>query len=890
MKLHFYLRYGTKFGETFSLLLRNDAIEKSIPLNYFNETLWRVTIEIDKTAQETLQYSYIFTDANGKTKNEGQQDRVIALKNIAQSEVHIFDYWNAMGAYQNVFFTMPFQQTLLPKVAVIPIIVPENAHSTHLFKVKAPILAENQVICLLGNVEKLGKWTTQSPILMQRNENWWTTSLAFDTFDFPVAYKYGIYDVVQHQFIGFEEGENRVVYGQNSQGYTILQDGFVRLSDTKWRGAGVAIPVFSLRSEKSLGVGEFTDINFLVDWAKKVGMKLIQLLPINDTNATGTWTDSYPYAAISAFAFHPIYVNIEQIAGKNSAILKAAQTQLNALDAVDYEAVLQLKLQQLTKLYLAQKEKFLKNKDFQAFFHKNKHWLVPYSAFSFLRNQNKTSDFNQWTSHATYHQAEIEAFTADTQPHFDEIAVHYFTQYHLHLQLQAATKYAHENEIIVKGDIPIGIYRYSCDAWVEPALYNMQQQAGAPPDDFAIKGQNWGFPTYNWAQMQADDFAWWRKRFEQMGDYFDAFRIDHILGFFRIWSIPLHAVEGILGRFIPAIPVRAQEFRDLGIYFTNRPRFYQPFINDGVLWEIFRDQAKHVKDNFLATYTADTYQLKPNFATQRQVEAHFAALETSDFNEKIRNGLYELISNVILIEEENSDAEAFHFRIGMENTTSFRYLDGYTQDKLRMLYYDYFYRRQDEFWEKEAMQKLPALKKATNMLICGEDLGMVPACVPDVMEELGVLSLELQRMPKATGATFFHPATSPYLAVVTPSTHDMSTIREWWEEDRALTQRFFNEILGEKGEAPTYCYAEIAQKIIAQHFFSPAMWSIFQLQDLLSIDTELRRVDFQAERINVPANPKHYWRYRMHLNLEDLCKANDFNAAIAGFVKGSGRK
>jgi 4-alpha-glucanotransferase len=466
MRLHFYLQYSTVFGEAFSILLGHDDPAKAIPLTYLNENCWRATIEIAENTPETLQYSYVFQTKHGKTKQEGQQDRIINIKNIPHNDVYIYDYWNSMGAYQNVFFTMPFQQTLLPKAPSIT--APKNTNSTHLFKIKAPILAENQVICLIGNVEKLGKWAIQPPILLQRNENWWTTELSFDTFDVPIEYKYGIYDVIKHQFIGFEEGENRIIHGQNPQGYTVLQDGFVRFSNQKWRGAGVAIPVFSLRSEKSLGVGEFTDIKFLVDWAKKVGMKLIQLLPINDTNATGTWTDSYPYAAISAFAFHPIYVNIEQIAGKKSATLKSAQAKLNALDAVDYEAVLQLKLQQLSKLYLAQKEKFFKNTDFQAFFDKNKHWLVPYAAFSYLRNQNKTSDFNQWTSHATYNQAEIEAFTSATQPHFDEIAVHYFTQYHLHLQLQAATKYAHSHEIIVKGDIPIGIYRYSCVQY-EPA-------------------------------------------------------------------------------------------------------------------------------------------------------------------------------------------------------------------------------------------------------------------------------------------------------------------------------------------------------------------------------------------------------------------------------------
>jgi 4-alpha-glucanotransferase len=211
------------------------------------------------------------------------------------------------------------------------------------------------------------------------------------------------------------------------------------------------------------------------------------------------------------------------------------------------------------------------------------------------------------------------------------------------------------------------------------------------------------------------------------------------------------------------------------------------------------------------------------------------------------------------------------------------------QDKLRELYINYFYRRQDDFWFREAMHKLPRLKAVTDMLVCGEDLGMVPHCVPDVMQQLGILSLEIQRMPKAPGREFFHPQDAPYLSVITPSTHDMSTVRGWWEENRERKQHFYNQILGQYGEAPQYCEAWVNRAIILQHLYSPAMWSIFQLQDILGMNETLRRENPHEERINNPANPKHYWQYRMHLTLEELMKQKEFSEEIREYVRNSGR-
>jgi 4-alpha-glucanotransferase len=649
----------------------------------------------------------------------------------------------------------------------------------------------------------------------------------------------------------------------------------------------VAIPVFSLRTHNSWGVGEFTDIPLLADWAKHTGLRLLQLLPINDTTATHTWTDSYPYAAISAFALHPIFINVEQLAGKKHAsVLKPylkKQKELNVQPAVDYEGVMQTKWDILRQLYDLQKADWIKDTDYQTWYQSNQHWLAPYAAFCWLRDANSTSDFGQWSKHSVYKPAEIDKLLDPKHKSFDQIGLHLFVQWHLHLQLKAAVDYAHGLGLSLKGDIPIGIYRYSCDAWVAPELYNMNAQAGAPPDDFAEKGQNWGFPTYNWARMKADGFAWWKQRFEQMSLYFDAFRIDHILGFFRIWSIPMDAVEGILGQFVPAIPVTEAELRQAGAGF-DYDRYCKPYITEQVLHQLFGGNAAQVVTQFLQARPDGRYAFKPEFDTQRKVEAWMNAQKPSDFLTQVREGVYELQSNVILMPAP----EGYAFRFGIEKTSSFQHLPEGVKAALKNLYVNYFYRRQDDFWQREAMEKLPALKAATQMLICGEDLGMVPACVPDVMEALGILSLEIQRMPKATGITFFHPKDAPYLSVVTPSTHDMSTIRGWWEEDRSLTQRFYNEILQRPGDAPYFCEAWVNRIILEQHFHSPAMWAIFQLQDLLGMDAALRRENPADERINIPANPKHYWRYRAHIALEDLLKAEGFNAGVRRLVDDSG--
>lgn len=840
----------------------------------------------DRTAHATLNYSYVLTLANDTQSADWGRDRSFVPADYVGQHLLVLDSWNSAGYVENVFYTEPFKKVFFTGNFTPPKTVPPSS-PTHTFRVKAPFLKKGQTVCLLGEAGVLGNWNTETPTFMNRQleDDYFSVSMDLRGQPFPLAYKYGVFDAERDRFVRYEDGPNRVLQdGSAPERHVVVNDGFMRLPLEPWRGAGVAVPVFSLRSENNFGVGEFTDLKLLADWGQKVGLKLIQLLPINDTSATGTWKDSYPYAAISAFALHPMYLNLATVANtKNRQLveeLEPERQRLNALDAVDYEAVMKAKMEFLRKIYPSQKASTFHDKEYKTFFAENEHWLVPYATFCHFRDKFGTADFNQWPEHQKFNATGITELAKTN----DDVAFHCFVQFHLHLQLKDATAHVHAAGMALKGDIAIGVYRHGADAWQSPELYHMDMQAGAPPDAFSAKGQNWGFPTYNWQRMAADGFAWWKQRFAQMGNYFDAFRIDHILGFFRIWSNPAHAIEGILGYFVPALPVEPAEFSARGI-FPDRERLTKPFINDGVLNEIFGDRANEVRQGFLLASGDGNYSLKPEFSTQRQIEDYFARRSSSDEEGKIKIGLFNLTSNVILLEAEGK----LHFRFGMDQTSSFKNLPWDMQHKLRDLYVDYFFRRQDDFWMRGAMQKLPALKRVTDMLICGEDLGMVPDCVPVVMRDLGLLSLEVQRMPKALGAQFSRPANAPYLSVVTPGTHDMSTIRGWWEEDEGLTQKFFNQELGLTGEAPHVAEPWIVDSIVRQHLASPAMWSIFQWQDLVGMDGTLRRPNVTAERINIPAYPNFYWRYRLHLTLEQMLHEDNFNSRLRQMIGEAGR-
>lgn len=888
MIIKFNIKFSTKPGQ--ELFLKADFLKEeggSIKMAYETAETWAVVYEIDEQKTQNLRYKYVLLDKDGVQIEEGGYKNIL-LEGI-KGNLELLDTWNDQSNIENVFYTDPFQEILLYRKKKKA--KKHRGPFTHIFKIKAPLLKENESVCLLGSGAELHQWDTGNPIRLQEDEEGWFVKVSLHPGE-VVNYKYGIVNSNEGYFLRFEEGENRSLsVPAEITNTTILHDGFLRIPKQPFKGAGMAIPVFSLKTKHSFGIGEFTDLKPLADWAKKTGLKMIQILPVNDTTATGTRKDSYPYASISAFALHPVYLNLETLAGKKYEELlkplKKKQKQLNELPSVDYENVLKFKISVAKELFQLQKDEFQKEKNYKTFFENNRHWLEAYAAFCVLRDKYGTADFNSWKTHRTYSKLIVSKFVSPSSSAYEEVKFVYFLQYHLHLQLKKAAEYLHKNGIILKGDIPIGIYRYGADAWMHHDLFHINQQAGAPPDSFALKGQNWGFPTYNWEKMAEDGFKWWEKRFQQMSEYFDAFRIDHILGFFRIWSIPEDAVEGIMGRFVPAIPVHIREFAERGMWF-NFHRLCTPFINDAVLWDMFGPNKEKFLE-YLKPSAEGNYELKEAFNTQLKIKKHFEGREEEAEAMHLQQGLFNLVSNFLLSEEEGSAGTKFHFRFNIQETASFRHLDEHMKHALLDLYNNYYFQRQDEFWRKTAYHKLPALKNSTNMLVCGEDLGLVPHIVPKVMRELGILSLEVQRMPKELGKSFFRPADAGYLSVVTPSTHDMSTIRGWWKEENNHLQQFYNEELGKEGEAPLECSGDIVRKIIRQHLHSPAMWSIFQLQDLLGADETIRRENPDEERINDPSDPNNYWNYRMHIAIENLLKEKEFNAGLKSDIEEAGR-
>jgi 4-alpha-glucanotransferase len=644
---------------------------------------------------------------------------------------------------------------------------------------------------------------------------------------------------------------------------------------------GLAAPVFSLRSKNSWGIGQFTDLKLLADFAAKSAMDIIQLLPVNDTTIFMSWKDSSPYRANSVFALHPIYLDFSEFLSNlnqaESAEFIAEAKKLNALKQIDYERTLDFKWRFAQLIFDKFSEPICSNPDYGKFYHAHESWLKPYAAFCYFRDKYKTADFEQWNERS-YSDSLFVKLASDKNVS-KKLHLHIFVQYLLHSQLKESVDYCHSLGIAVKGDISAGVDRKSADAWANPELFNLNMQAGAPPDVFSTTGQNWEFPTYNWSKMAEDGYAWWQARMRDMAEYFDAYRLDHILGFFRIWENPGDAVRGLLGHFSPALPLSAEEIESYGIplRYWGVERFTEPFIKDWVIDEIFgRDNRDDIIQRFLHYKGNGNYKLKEAYDTQKKVS----------FDNQIegwqREGLYQLHENVIFVRDHNNP-EMFHPRINMMNSISFREFGDAFKHQLEVLHNNYFYGRNYNYWKDTALKRLPIIKDATDMLACGEDLGMVPDNVPEVMQQLKILRLIVERMPE--GNSFVTDITrTPYLSVITTSSHDTTPLRLWWQEDHNLIQRYYNEIMHWDGEAPADASPEIIQEIIKRMLNSNAMLAVFPIQDWLDLTQDYRDPNAELTRINNPAYTYYYWRYRLHQNLEDLCAAKDLTGYLTSFI------
>ena len=892
------LSYNTVFGEQLvANFIKGDKPEDIVKqrMNTVNGSEWTCRVN---TPEGTDAVSYYYSvEKNGVLSRQEWQLQPHNIKlSASKSESFIaYDHWNDIP--EDAYMYSSAITDCVAKRSKSKLAKTTSSQSV-IIKTKAPQLRASERLAVMGSEKVLGEWEATKAYPMEEfapNE-WMAVIDAKKLKSNRLEFKF----VALNEKIDYtplwETRDNRIVeIPEMKDGETIVYELDIAFFPIfAWKAAGVVVPIFSLRSEGSFGVGDFGDLKMMVGWAAKTHQRVIQILPIYDTTITNTWTDSYPYNSISIYALHPQYADLRQLPElkdeETRERMETLRKELNALPQIDYERVNNAKREYLRLLFEQEFAATSKKATYKKFFEDNKDWLVPYAAFSHYRDIYGTATFSQWPDHHSLPEDEREKMGTPGTKEYKSVAFWYYIQYILDTQLRDAHSYAQSNRVLLKGDIPIGISRDGVEAWVEPKYFNLNGQAGAPPDAFSANGQNWGFPTYNWDAMLEDGCSWWVRRFRKMAEFFDAYRIDHVLGFFRIWEIPSHAVHGLLGQFAPALAMTKEEIEGYGLRF-DEDRYTRPFITDWTLDRIFHENADMVKEKFLDRLDDERYQMKPEFDTQRKVESWYFQMKNEECrmkNEDLRDGLYALISDVLFL-RDHKDPNKFHPRIGVQ--LDFIYEQLWENDKYNFnrLYNDYFYRRNNQFWYQEAMKKMPKLTQATRMLVCAEDLGMVPDCVPWVMNQLRILSLEIQSMPKDDTVRFGHLSRNPYRSVCTISTHDMSTLRQWWDEDYERTQDYYNTMLHRGGAAPHPLPGWLAKEIVSRHLTSPSMLCLLSLQDWLSIDENLRLADADAERINIPANPRHYWRYRMHITIEQLLASEDFNKTVKELVKNSGR-
>ena len=975
MKAIFTIKYHTTWGERLFISgscaeLGDDVTANAIEMYYYDDDEWRLEISLPDSIHE-ITYIYLVEDTNGIRKAENSETKHHVLLNHQQKTFFLCDKWQSVPD-DKTFYASAFTKNIFARPAkAIQQNLPDE-QKILVIQVQAPETKPNQQVALTGNQPCLGNWDPNKALpLSDEKFPLWEILLNADDICYPLEYKFVVLDSETNRLCYWETGENRIIrlspYNSTSDDRLIINSYRLRTPELSWKACGTVVPVFSLRSKQSFGIGDIGDLKKLIDWATITNQHVIQVLPMNDTTRTHTWKDSYPYSAISIYALHPLYINIPMLGElkdkKKKAGYQKIQLQLNEKETVDYPSVEKYKTAYYRDYFEQEKDKILTNKDFQKFIAQNNEWLTPYAAFSYLRDRYQTADFTKWGEVASYSLEKIENLYQSDSEVYHEFNYLFFIQFTLHTQFDAVSRYARENRVILKGDLPIGINRESVEAWTEPGYFNRQVQAGAPPDQFSEKGQNWSFPTYNWEIMKQDDFVWWKKRLQHLQQYFDSIRIDHILGFFRIWEIPLDYTEGLCGYFNPALPLQKTEIEQYGMKFDER--WLTPHIHIKHLPELFVPSLRDTKqyfpslrdtkqsNDYFPSLRGNIYKylhhcnpkhliLNENCATQRKIEQLFHG-RNDKISQIIKDGLMSIANEVLFIPDHhvtNSDdatttksiptpsitsAETatsiedlsrqrlFHPRILAFKSFAYSELSEENKHAFDRLYHDFFFERHNEFWRKTAISRLQPLLKSTEMLVCGEDLGMLPATVQDVMQSLKILSLELERMSKDMENEFTDLAKLPYHSVCTTSTHDMNPIRAWWTENREKTQRYYNNILHQDGIAPEKCSATIAEQIIYNHLHTSSMLTMIPLQDWFAIDEHIRQrnglagtkpaslqdrlvidehifqPDSCTERINDPANPNHYWRYRMHLSIETLLQSTNFNKKIEAMITESGR-
>ena len=902
MKLRFSIHYSTVWGQSMHVAIDYhyvDGRKRSYDLLMSTENgeLWTVETSVIESRQHPVEYfgyTYLVEDGDGKVMRR-EWNRVPRRYHFDSTKDYIMpDLWR----------DIPLQYHLMTKLCRVcenrPVESAESGirlplyRKTIIFRVQAPQLEKGQILGICGNHPSLGNWNPTMFLRMRRSgEDEWTLSVNVDNVMQPLEFKYVVVDGKTNRIVEWEQGDNRkadnmklddgqvlVLYGEN-----------LRIKERNWKAAGVVVPLFSLRTDHSFGVGDFGDLKRFVDWTEATGMKVIQLLPVFDTTTTHTWSDSHPYDCISLHAIHPHYIDLEQLGSlddeSEQKVFNRQRRELNALEYSDYEAVDRLKSRYVYLFFRKNGEADMATDEYKEFARKNRSWLYPYAAFCALREHFHTARTSDWHEFSTYNEEKLrETFKSDEHFH-EEFCLACYTQYHLHRQFKKAVDYAYSKEIGFCGDLPVSLYRDSVATWHHPELFHLDMKLGNPPSNEEPQGQNWGMPPFDWYPDDGRKVAGYLNDVIcGMEEYFDAVRIDHVVSFFRSWEIPEQNLWTSMGHFSPSIPVSEIEIREYGLDF-HKELYTKPFINDYVLYQFFGIHADYVRENFLNSLSYHLYSLKPEYDTQLKIKRYFEG-RNDENSQWIRDGLMHLCANVLFLEDPYREG-MYYPRYGVYNEPVYSILSPESRDAFMRLYNNFYYERHNAYWESLAKTKLDMVLRGTHVLVCAEDLGMLPACVPSVLDQKRILSLEVQSMPKRHGEEFAHLESYPYRSVAVPTTHDMSPLRLWWEENPARTQHYWKSMLQKDGRAPRHLPPMIAEEIITRHLYCPSMICMMSIQDWLSMDSNFNRPDLFSLRINAPYDAYNQWKFRMKPTIDDLLSADQFNYKIKTMITRSFR-
>ena len=669
------------------------------------------------------------------------------------------------------------------------------------------------------------------------------------------------------------------------------------------RKTGVVLPLGALYSKECAAVGDFLALKPFADFCKEAGLSVIQLLPVNDTG-----THSSPYSGLSAFALHPLYIRIESMpefeeAKKNKAFAtayRAFKKQYVYQNRFAYTAIAEEKIRLLHLLYSAiEKRLFGKAKPtkenvnvvtagagqteaqqftaaLDAFVQKNE-WVIPYAVFKNLKDDFSQSSWKEWPQEKkTMTKRDIEIRWANK-------ALRTSHNFFVWCQMRAAEQFADAAEyvrakgIALKGDIPILMNEDSADCWANPAYFDQKWRAGSPPDGENPLGQNWGFPTYNWESLSKDGYVWWQSRIKEAAKYYDAFRIDHILGFFRIWAVDERETNAFLGHANPCCTFSRKELNDLGfdnerIKWLSVPHIPTKDVED-ITWN--HEEAHAIlKKVGVQIGSEELWNFLPEICSDGDI---YAKLFDADFtrDRAIKDVLAKKWRDRALLELKKDEFIAVW---SYSASTAWKTLNEKEKKSLEELF-SATNKKQEDLWKKSALSALTPIVQASGMQPCAEDLGVGLKSMPEVLSELDIFSLKVVRWTRdwfSQNQPYIPFSKYPELSVATTSVHDSSTLRQWWNEEKQSVNAYCETFFKTRKDAPN-ANAEfdvgVAEALLETSARCNSAWFINPLQDYLFLDAAYYLENPDDERVNVPGSVNEFnWTYRMPVLLEDLSK------------------